>query len=400
MFKAGYYKDNERLRLLVKIIAVWLISRAVMLLMVPVMNLIADEPHQWLYYMNPWDAEWYKGIVENGYQPPKSSGMASWAFFPLYPLVCMAVRLVTMGSIDTYAVGMTVSNICIIIAVYYAVKYADIELDMKKYNKKTVEDIIIFLMLAGPFAVYYGAMYTEALFILCVIVFVLITYMFMETCAECRAKHNSEMKDNKEAGIIDKCMLIEEAGILIAGNISLASVIRTFIKNVIKEPKKLVAIMISPLGIFIYMNYLRYFCGDSWAFYHVQRAWRTQKMFPVIGVLFKSCTGQLSAASGVKTLNGIILGWLCVITLMLYAAMIRKKHYALGIFGIIVLLIPLTSSVMSTLRFIMGSFVIYIGVAEIIAGCNRYVRYGIITLLSIVEIVVISAWYFWDGLLM
>lgn len=145
-------------------------------------------------------------------------------------------------------------------------------------------------MLAGPFAVYYGAMYTEALFILCVIlcfynsarhnymaagiaaamasatrivgcmlVFVLITYMFMETCAECRAKHNSEMKDNKEAGIIDKCMLTEEAGILIAGNISLASVIRTFIKNVIKEPKKLVAIMISPLGIFIYMNYLRYF---------------------------------------------------------------------------------------------------------------------------------------------
>ena len=48
----------------------------------------------------------------------------------------------------------------------------------------------------------------------------------------------------------------------------------------------------------------------------------------------------------------------------------------------------------------MGSFVIYIGVAEIIAGCNRYVRYGIIALLSIVEIVVISAWYFWDGLLM
>ena len=64
MFKAvaGYYKDNEQLRLLVKIIAVWLISRAVMLLMVPVMNLIADEPHQWLYYMNPWDAEWYKGL--------------------------------------------------------------------------------------------------------------------------------------------------------------------------------------------------------------------------------------------------------------------------------------------------------------------------------------------------
>ena len=87
-------------------------------------------------------------------------------------------------------------------------------------------------MLAGPFAMYYGAMYTEALFILCVILcfynsarhnymaagiaaamasattncwllclcLCFITYMFMETCAECRAKHNSEMKDNKELG--------------------------------------------------------------------------------------------------------------------------------------------------------------------------------------------------------
>ena len=429
MFKAvaGYYKDNEWFRLLVKIMAVWLISRAVMLLMVPVMNLIADEPHQWLYYMNPWDAEWYKGIVELGYQPPKSSGMASWAFFPLYPLVCRIVRIITMGSIDTYAIGMTVSNICIITAVYYAVKYADIELDMKKYNKTTVENIIIFLMLAGPFAVYYGAMYTEALFIMCVIlcfynsarhnymaagiaaamasatrivgcmlVLVLITYMFMEACSECRAKHNTEDK----ADIMDKHVLTDEAGVLLDGNISLVSAVRTFIENVIKEPKKLVAIMISPLGIFLYMNYLRHFCGDSWAFYHVQRAWRTQKMFPVIGVLFKSCTGQLTAASGVKTANGIILGWLCVITLMLYAVMIKKKHYALGIFGIIVLLIPLTSSVMSTLRFIMGSFVIYIGVTEILAGCNRYVRYVIAALLSVFEVVIISAWYFWDGLLM
>ena len=90
MFKAvaGYYKDNERLRLLVKIIAVWLISRAVMLLMVPVMNLIADEPHQWLYYMNPWDAEWYKGIVENGYQPP-SHQVWQAGLFSRYTLLCV-----------------------------------------------------------------------------------------------------------------------------------------------------------------------------------------------------------------------------------------------------------------------------------------------------------------------
>jgi hypothetical protein len=49
------------------------------------------------------------------------------------------------------------------VAVYYAVKLAYLELDKGKYDKKDIENIIIFLMLAGPCAVYYGAMYTEAL---------------------------------------------------------------------------------------------------------------------------------------------------------------------------------------------------------------------------------------------
>ena len=50
---AGYYKNNEKFRLFTKIIVVWLLSRLVMLIMVPVMNLVADTPHNILYYMNP-----------------------------------------------------------------------------------------------------------------------------------------------------------------------------------------------------------------------------------------------------------------------------------------------------------------------------------------------------------
>ena len=119
--------------------------------------------------MNPWDAEWYKEMTEVGYKFPRSTGMANWAFFPLYPMICMAVRIITGGHINTYAIGMMVSNICIIVAVYYAVKLAYLELDKGKYDKKDIENIIIFLMLAGPCAVYYGAMYTEALFTMCVV---------------------------------------------------------------------------------------------------------------------------------------------------------------------------------------------------------------------------------------
>ena len=162
---AGYYKNNEKFRLFTKIIVVWLLSRLVMLIMVQVMNLVADTPHNILYYMNPWDAEWYKEMTEAGYKFPRSTGMANWAFFPLYPMICRAVRIITGGHINTYAIGMMVSNICIIVAVYYAVKLAYLELDKGKYDKKDIENIIIFLMLAGPCAVYYGAMHLINMFI-------------------------------------------------------------------------------------------------------------------------------------------------------------------------------------------------------------------------------------------
>ena len=107
--------------------------------------------------------------------------------------------------------------------------------------------------------------------------------------------------------------------------------IKAFIKDVISDAGKLLALAICPLGIFVYMTFLRGFCGDAWAFYHVQKAWRTQKLFPVIGVLIKSCTGRLGEMSDVKQINGIILGWLCVFTLLLYVIMLVRKHYACGI---------------------------------------------------------------------
>lgn len=44
---AGYYKNNEKFRLFTKIIVVWLLSRLVMLIMVPVMNLVAGHTTQY-----------------------------------------------------------------------------------------------------------------------------------------------------------------------------------------------------------------------------------------------------------------------------------------------------------------------------------------------------------------
>lgn len=393
-----YYKKNDKFRLFTKIMIVWLLSRLVMLVMVPVMNMIADKPHDILYYMNPWDAEWYKEMAEEGYKSPRTSGMANWAFFPLYPMVCAVIRIITGGHINTYAIGMFVSNVCIIVAVYYAVRFAWLELDVNRYDKRDIENIIIFLMLAGPCAMYFSSMYTEAMFTMCVVL----------------CFYNAKRKNYLMAGVfaafasatrIVGCTLIIVLLIQIylevyKNQVSIGRNIINTLKDIILDARKLFSVVICPFGIFAYMAYLRHFCKDAWAFYHVQRAWRTQKLFPVIGVLYKSCTGQLGAMSDVEQVNGIILGWLCVFTILLYLIMIKRKHYSLGGFGIIALMIPLTSSVMSTLRFIAGSFVIYIGLTELLIHSRKRIRTIIMLLLAVVEIICISAWYFWDGLLM
>src|ERR1700743_3681034 len=61
-----------------------------------------------------WDCSWYADIVLHGYQAhPENlnfggrSGIANWAFFPLYPLLVAAVRLVAPA--DPASLGAVVS---------------------------------------------------------------------------------------------------------------------------------------------------------------------------------------------------------------------------------------------------------------------------------------------------
>ena len=44
--------------------------------------------------INIWDANWYRLIVERGYEA-SATGTASWAFFPLYPLTVRALVSIT-----------------------------------------------------------------------------------------------------------------------------------------------------------------------------------------------------------------------------------------------------------------------------------------------------------------
>lgn len=400
-FKKKYH-SNENFRIMSVVLMIWTLSRIIMLLMVPVMNIFADEPHNIIYYMNPWDAEWYAGIVDGGYcQAKTSSGMANWAFFPLYPIVCALLKTLSFGLINTYVIGMVVSNVCIIIATFYGVKL--LKYECPDYASKW--PYLVVLMMAGPFAFYAGSMYTEALFIMCVVLFFYYAVQQRFVVAGVWAALASatrivgctliaamivEMYISRRYRLIEKMDNAENAGLPPIRGMAL---FKGTWKLIMSDIKDVFAIVICPVGTFIYMVYLKFLCGDAWAFYSVQVAWRKEKMFPVLGVLFKACTGQLG-------INYAIMGYYCVAVICLYIYMFWKSHYSMAVFGLISLAVPLTSHVMSTMRFIMGSFVMYIGVFELLAKSRKWVRILVTAVLVILEIFMIGMWYFWNALLM
>lgn len=112
-----------------------------------------------------------------------------------------------------------------------------------------------------------------------------------------------------------------------------------------------------------------------------------------MGVLWKSCTGQIEP-------RYTYMGWFCVAILILYGYMFFRKYYAMAVFGIISLLVPLTSHVMSTCRFTFGTYVVFVGMYDILSRFNKVVRWVITGILVIIEIYLLFLWYNSDCWLM
>ncbi len=383
------YRENEDIRLFCKILFIFLMSRLFMLVMMAAYNLGMGSSRPVESLMNPWDAQRYRYIIDYGYTfPMDADPQANWAFFPLYPIVCMIVKCLTFGIIDTFWIGMLVSNACILAAAWQSAKL------MQDEGHDEISGLsIALLMLAGPYAFYGGSVYTEAMFMLFIVLFFRACRKRKFLLAGCMAALAS---GTRIVGCTLVFALLTELYMELApGRVSAAG-IRTFAAKMLAEPKKILAVMLCPLGTFCYMTFLYFFCGDAWAFKNVQIAWRQEENFPIIGVLLKACTGQMEP-------RYTYMGWFCICAFAVYGYMLYKKHYSMAIFGIIALLVPLTSHVMSTCRFIVGTYVIYIGACELLEACgrrSRKLKQAILLVLAAIEGMMLVWWFDWGTWLM
>jgi hypothetical protein len=120
-------------------------------------------PNELLNLPVRWDAGWYLQIVTDGYKyvPGDPSVQQNIVFFPAYPMLMrVAGRLLGGDMIGYVAAGMIISIASFFGALAYLYAFA-----RDRYGDD-VAGGAIWLLAAYPFAIFFGALYTESLFLL------------------------------------------------------------------------------------------------------------------------------------------------------------------------------------------------------------------------------------------
>ncbi len=110
-----------------------------------------------------WDAGWYLAIVTDGYRytPGDPLIQQNIVFFPAYPMLVRVVGRLLGGDMVGYVVaGMTVSLASFFGALAYLYAFT-----RDKFGDDAARSSLWFLA-AYPFAIFFGAVYTESLFLL------------------------------------------------------------------------------------------------------------------------------------------------------------------------------------------------------------------------------------------
>jgi Gpi18-like mannosyltransferase len=192
----------------------------------------------WLWAWANFDGEHYLSIAKDGYH------LAEQAFFPLYPLL---IKLMGGG----VWLGLLISNTSFFLALVGLFKLLRID-----YSQK-IAKLAIILILIFPTSFYFGAVYTESLF-LCFIVWSFYFY-------------------RKGNFLYSSILGMLASGTRVVGIILLPIYLLELYKNKVKWSKKHLWLLLIPLGLASYMVYLGRVYGDPLMFLNSLPAFGEQR---------------------------------------------------------------------------------------------------------------------------
>lgn len=343
-FKVLAIKYNLKNTMLVlsKPVAIFIASRVIVVMGILFSNYLPHNPglpedqfHSIVTpFINRWDARWYMGIAETGYPILDGKMPVSVQFFPFYPLASAIIHK-ALG-MPIYWGMFIVSNLSFLLAIIILYIYVK-----ENFNGDYATWTIIFLCFI-PTSVFFSAGYTESLALL------LITASFY--CMQ------------KERFLIAAIFV----GLATATRFTMIALASTFLWVLLSNRGKfrnwiaiIPIIVLSVGGLALYMLFLWYRFSDPFAFGNVLGHWQTRHYTFFDFILIKEILSFIN--------HGKVYGFNTIIPL---------------IFGVIVFVVFLISSIYGLIRFKQPLFLFalallllsYYGVASKmgLVGIGRY----------------------------
>ena len=333
----------------------------------------AQPDAEWTQYFSAlcrWDCTWYIRMAETGYDTfpvPSRVNAGNWAFFPFYPiLVGLVAKIIPL---PTIALASLMSIATTYVAVVLA--WPLLGKNLRAYT------IYAAFMLSGPVSFYFTTFFTEVMFVL------LTTLVF-------RFLGRSDYLGAAGAAALLSGTRI--VGVFTSISIGIKALMdyredkgtwRGIVGGILGQPKLILALFISPLGLFTYMAFLTYWVGDGLAFRHTQRAWGRQIANPLT-YLWEGLNNWPD--SGPLISNSQILALAAIAGLLLTIVLAVRKQWPAVVFCLLCIIIPLAAGLASMLRFITAMVPLTITAATLL-GRNR-----IIFVISLAGLI-IGAWF-------
>jgi Mannosyltransferase (PIG-V) len=220
-----------------------------------------------------WDSVWYLRIADSGYGGTASGSAPRAAFFPLYPLLVRAVATpfgASGGALLVAAYALSLS--AFVAALFLLHRLTELELG-RRLARPTLLLLAVF-----PAAVYFGAPYSESLFLLLAVgAFYAARSGHWAWAGTCAALASA----TRSAGLL----LLVPLAMLWWGS----------------RPRRrsdAAWLLLAPLGIAAYAAWLGLVEGDALRFLDVQEAWSREFTVPLAG----AWDGLVAAVDGIRQL--------------------------------------------------------------------------------------------------
>lgn len=295
-----------------------------------------------LNFRSNFDGVHYVLIATHGYN------FGQQAFFPLYPSLIRAIYHLFESPI---LAGVLISSIAFLLALYFLNRL--ILLDCPPRVAKWT----IWLLLAFPTSFFFSAVYTEGLFFLLVV----LSFYLVRT--------GHPWLGSISAAFAGYTRLI---GIFLLPALFFEILSQNRDLPVFKIMKKFIPLLIIPLGLLVYMNYLNETTGNPLIFYELQSSFRqgrsTELILPyqvlwryVKMVFTVNSQDPLYLTIWLEFITGVVFSILSLVSLF-------RQRLSYAVFNFLAFILPTLTGIFTSLpRYVLVCFPVFLLLAQFIS---------------------------------